>query len=249
MKHSMTAFGMKTLALATSLTLTIGLHPAYATLINVDINLADGTPENYAGGSANGPIAGGSIWNSFAIPTDGGANLPNSQTMSSLVDAAGIATTVDVAFGLGWVGTFEDTGPNNLQRDRAYTQFQSFGHFTISGHADGGLYDIALINSDVTNPTEYTIGGTTLTATGSSAGANVNGPLTFSAGQTHVLFSGIEATGGSIAFSAKQASGSSFAVLSGLQIQSVAVPEPSILALLGIGATMLLAARRRNVRD
>ena len=130
-----------------------------AETINLDIQVAGASPTNYTGASANGPITSGMTWNYFNVAT-GGANNSNSQSFLNLVDDGGAATDVDVACGLGWVGTFESGTGNNLQGDRAYTQFQSTGWFTISGLEVGGSYNLALIASpDGSHGTDYTIAG------------------------------------------------------------------------------------------
>ena len=90
--------------------------------------------------------------------------------------------------------------------------------------------------------TDFTIGGTTLTATAvTGAGTNLNGALTFTDGVTHVLFSDVVATGGSITFSTSTAERAF--VLSGLQIEQV--PEPSAVALFGLAGLGLILRRRR----
>ena len=232
---------IKSLALTACIALGASLQPADGAVINVDIQGdftgSSGTGiQNYTGSSANGPIESDNTWNYF--------------NPVGVPDAGDSITVSGVTFTLGgtWTGSYADpTGLNHLQGDRIFTQFGNTGELTISGLIDGGKYNIALISAGGT--TDYTIGATTLMATAASAGSNLNGALSFTPGGTHVLFNEIEATGGSITIGARQAGGSSFGVLAGLQVQSVAVPEPSLLALLGIGATILLAARRRNVRD
>lgn len=221
-----------------------------ANLINVDINLADGSPANYTGASANGSIASaGTDWNYLDVSVGGAANVPNGQSLSNLEDDSGVATTVGVAFGTGWSGTYENTGvgPSFLQEDRAYTSSQSVGTFTINGLDVGGSYNLALIAAPDGNglfSTDFTIAGVgTETATGGNAGTNTNGALTFTEGATHVLFNVI-ANDGSITFTTKQAELSQFGVLSGLQIQ--AIPEPSrATLLLGLAAIALVIRRRR----
>ena len=185
-----------------------------AQVINVDFGL---TP--YTGASANGPIVSGTNWNHISIANDFVPVL-NGMSWNNLLDDSGTLTAVSVAFGTGWAGFFNNSGPNNLQRDRAFTSGGNTGTFTISGLNPGGTYNLALM-VDEASSTDFTIGGTTLTATAGSAGAG-NGPLTFPAGQRHVLFSGISASvGGDITFSATQAAGSSNGSLPGLQIEDV----------------------------
>jgi len=189
-----------------------------AQVINVDIhgNSYGGTVQNYTGGSANGPIASGTTWNHFNL----GAASPNGQTLLNLVDDSGAATTVDVAFGTGWAGSYGDAAPNHLQGDKALISGGGTGTFTISGLTPGGSYNIALITDGASFASDYTIGGTTLTTTGGSAGTNVNGPLTFTDGVTHVLFSNITAVGGVITVTVTAAP--TWGILTGLQIEAQA---------------------------
>ena len=214
-----------------------------AAVVNVDFGE---TP--YTGASANGPIASGSVWNQFSISNDF-AGAVNGQSMNNLLDDSGTPTTVGIAFGTGWAGFFNAAGPNNLQRDRAFTSGGGTGTFTISGLTPGGTYNLALMVDSADNgsiATDYTIGTTTMMAFGGSAGTDANGALTFTDGQTHALFSGISASaGGEITFSATQAAGSSFASFPGLQIEDSIIPEPSSAALLGLGGLALIRRRRK----
>ena len=217
-----------------------------ADVINIDFNTNIGVPTlaPYAGASANGPIASASVWNQFTLSSP-----PNGQSMNNLLDDSGTPTTVAVAFGTGWTGSYDNTGPNNLQRDRAYTSGGGTGTFTVSGLNPGGTYNLALFvddNSSGSIATDFTIGATTMMAFGGSAGTNVDGPLTFTAGETHALFSGISASvDGDITISTTQAAGSTFGSFPGLQIEGSFIPEPSSAALLGLGGLALILRRRK----
>jgi hypothetical protein len=150
----------------------------------------------------------------------------------NLNDDSGAATTVDVTFGTGWLGSYADGAPNNLQGDRVFTSGGVTGDITISGLTPGGTYNIALIagfNGAGSFSSDFTIGGTTLTAADTvGAGANANGPLTFTAGVTHVLFSNIVADGsGNITFTMINTPGASNGVLAGLQVETVP-PTPAV---------------------
>ena len=222
-----------------------------AAVVNVDIqgtgsgNVGTGIA-NYTGASANGPIASSTTWNHFTV----GGNPPNGDSMLNLNDDSGAATTVDVTFGTGWLGSFADGAPNNLQGDRTFIATDVSGDITIGGLNPGGTYNLALItgfNVAGSFSTDFTIGGTTLTANDTvGAGTNANGALTFTSGGTHALFSNIIADGsGDITFSTTNTAGASNGVLSGLQIEAVAVPEPSTTALLGLGGLALILRRRK----
>jgi hypothetical protein len=212
---------------------------AQAAVINVDIqgNNSGGSVANYTGESANGPIASDNNWNYFN--TVGVPDAGDSMTVSG----------VTFAFGDGWLSSFADGAPNNLQGDRVFTANGVTGTFTISGLDTNMNYNLALIGASQTTggfATDFTIGGTTKTATGEhETGTNANGALTFVEGSSHVLFSGISGSTGSITFTMTDSVDGTNGVLSGLQLEGVAVPEPSTTALLGLGGLALILRRRR----
>ncbi|MBT7065804.1 MAG: Ig-like domain-containing protein [Verrucomicrobia bacterium] len=194
-----------------------------AQVINVDIqgtqygNVAPGIAD-YTGASANGPIVSGTTWNYFNV----GGTVPNGQSLLNLNDDSGATTTVDVAFGTGWLGSFADGAPNNLQGDRTFINTGVTGTFTISGLDISKDYNLALITGVSSGfGTDFTAGGTTKTATAvAGAGANANGPLlTFTNGVSHVLFSGLDGSTGSITFSVTDSAVGVNGVLAGLQIE------------------------------
>ncbi len=207
------------------LAISLSLKASLAAVVNVDFGL---TP--YTGASANGPLVSGTTWNTFALPTT--TSLPSGTTLNLLLDDNGTRTNVHARFGSGWAGAFNDTGPNNLQRDRAYT-VGGTGAFTIGGLNPGGAYNLALITApDGTGvvSTNFTIGTTTLNAYGGSAGSNVNGPLNFTAGTTHALFNNVIASSsGDITFSTTKAALSTFGVLAGLQIEGSFPGAPPVI--------------------
>ena len=198
-----------------------------AAVINIDFNTdIAGAPTlaPYAGASANGPIASGSVWNQFTLSSP-----PDGQSMNNLLDDSGTETAVAVAFGTGWAGSYNNGVPNNLQADRAYTSGGGTGTFTVSGLTPGGTYNLALFvddNDTGSIATDFTIGATTMMAFGGSAGTDVDGPLTFTAGETHALFSGISASvDGDITISTTQAAGATFGSFPGLQIEGSFGPD------------------------
>lgn len=237
MKIPLLILGLTTIAALVSLPLQ-----AAAIIINVDFQVTGGT--TFVGEGAIRPAGSGTTWNAFDIST-GGLNPPNGESMLNLLDEYGAATTVAVEFGTGWTGTFNATGTTNpLQWDRAYTAGADLGTFTISGLAAGGgtTYNVALIASgDI--ETEFTLGGTTLTATGGSANSG------FVDGVSHVYFSDLTATGGEITFTTRASGGTGNGALAGIQIQAItqAIPEPSSTALLGLGGLALVLRRKRSI--
>jgi hypothetical protein len=212
-----------------------------AAVVNVDIqgtqfgNVAPGIAD-YTGGLANGPIASDNTWNYFNV----GTTVPNGQSLS----AGGLTFT----FGTGWQGSFADGAPNNLQGDRVFAPTGVAATMTISGLDITKSYNIALIGASLASvgfETDFTIGGTTKTATAAPISGTGNGALTFVEGDSHVLFSGISGGTGSITFSVTDSvdPNSANGVLSGLQIEEV--PEPSTTALLGLGGLALIFRRRK----
>lgn len=210
-----------------------------AAVNNVDIqgnNSGDTAVANYTGANANGPIASDNTWNYFT--TSGVPDAGDSLTVSG----------VTFTFGTGWTSSYSIAGnPNNLQSDRAFTTGSAT--FTISGLDTTKDYNLALIagpaNAGGFFESDFTIGGDTKIATAvTDAGSNDNGALTFTDGVTHVLFSGLDGSSGSITFTTSYSGpDGGAAVLSGLQLQ--AVPEPSAVALLGLCGLSLLLRRRR----
>lgn len=223
-----------TMSLATAFLTAISASEA--AVINVDIqgNNSEGSTAvaNYTGASANGPIASDNTWNYFntvGVP-DAGDSLT----------ASGVTFT----FGTGWTSSYSLAGdPNNLQSDRAFTTGSAT--FTISGLDTTKDYNLALIGAPTGFNTDFTIAGDTKTASAATdAGPDDNGALTFTEGVTHVVFSGLDGSTGSITFTTANG-GSGAGVLAGLQLQAVAVPEPSTVALLVLGSLGLLLHRRR----
>jgi hypothetical protein len=194
------------------------LTPPSSSFGVVSVDLGGGS--NYVGTAANGPIvSAGTTWNYFIGD--------NGKSQWHLTNDTGVATTLVVTFGgSGW-GFFADNVPNNLQGSRGYT---SGGPVTnqISGLKPGGVYNLALITMGYS--TDFTVGATTINASASaSAGSNANGPLTFTAGVTHVLFTNVVAgVNGSITFTTAKAAGSSFGTLAGFQIAPVP-PQGTVL--------------------
>ena len=210
-----------------------------AAVVNVDIQGTQfgGSVTAYTGASANGPIASDNTWNYFNVGTTNGQSL----------SAGGLTFT----FGTGWQGSFAAGAPNNLQGDRVFAPTGVAATMTISGLDITKNYNLALIsgsNDAGGFGTDFTIiGEGTKTATAASISGTGNGALTFVEGDSHVLFSGISGSTGSITFSVTDSVDpiSANGVLSGLQLESVAVPEPSTTALLGLGGLALILRRRK----
>ena len=230
---------MKRTSLSLATAFLAATSASEATVISLDIqgnNSGDTAVANYTGANANGPIASDNTWNYFT--TSGVPDAGDSLTVSG----------VTFTFGTGWTSSYSIAGnPNNLQSDRAFTTGSAT--FTISGLDNTKDYNLALIagpaNAGGFFESDFTIGGDTKIATAvTDAGSNDDGALTFTDGVTHVVFSGLDGSSGSITFTTSYSGpNGGAAVLSGLQLQ--AVPEPSAVALLGLGSLGLLLRRRR----
>ena len=204
-----------------------------AAVINVDIQGNNSTGStavaNYTGASANGPIASDNTWNYFN--TVGVPDAGDSLSVSG----------VTITFGDGWTSSYSLAGdPNNLQGDRAFTTGSA--SIMISGLDTTKDYNLALIagpaNASGFFASDFTIGGDTKTATATTdAGPDDNGALTFTEGVTHVLFSGLDASSGSITFTTSYSGpDGGAAILAGLQLEAVAVPEPATGARFSVSA-------------
>ena len=222
---------------------------ASAALVSVTTDAVTGgnaatetTNRNTNAGNLAGPAgdAPGSTW-----------NIISGYSANDLTDSTGAPTTIDYtttyserrAIGLG-AGQFE----------LARIYMQDFGrsgtnNLTISGLANGGLYDVWLVSvSNSGSGVEFYQGdvvtaNTTSSASSQNISSSPRNVTTFVAGQNFVQFENVEADGGGeISFDLVATDGFRFG-LNGFQIE--AVPEPSSLALLGLGG-LLIARRRRN---
>ena len=230
---------------------------ANAALVSVTTDAVTGgnaaaiTTERIANaGNLTGPAGdtAGSTW-----------NIISGYSGSSLLDSAGITT------GIGYTTSFTerrgisvDSAGGDLEIARTY--MQDFGKggtntITINGLDIGGTYDLWLVS--VANSgagTEYYRGDyiTSNVTSSPSTQSIVSSPrniTTFVAGQNFVLFDDIVADiNGMIIITAAaanltEAPGDEYRFgLNGFQIEQV--PEPSSLALLGLGGLMMLRRRR-----
>jgi hypothetical protein len=138
-----------------------------------------------------------------------------------------------------------DAAPNNagfapaLLNDVAYGLGGSTLDFTIGGLTDGGNYNLFFYTENggyASGAGTYTIGLTSHTA--SNTAASQTG---FVLGDNYVEFTNVTANGsGNI-------SGTDTGYLDGLQVVSapIGAPEPTSMALIGLGALALLVTRRR----
>lgn len=223
----------------------------------VNVNVASGN-----GGNANQTLNGTAyVAGSAVIPYTGTAwNDVGATLGGALVDSDGIASTVTITRtsdgGNGGAGfTFSQTdgilvGAADILDNYLAAHNGTFGGtlngpltFDISGLDDAALHDIHIVSvgDTIGQGGSFTIGGSTL----NTSGASPDGPL--GAGDNFVSFTGLSSTGGTISLSMAAGPGNaSFAALSGIQIQSQAVPEPSSMALLMLAGVVGVARRRRK---
>lgn len=229
---------------AMSLVVACVASTASATLINIDINgKGSAAPVTYSGAAAIGTT--GDTWNGYLVDSSLGTRVVSPAQSGFLQDSAGAATTVKFQ-----IGAVCSDGPvgiagNALANDLCYVRSPNVTNdlapptsttFTLQGLQANGLYDIYLYAAaPVVNYTSsFTVGATTKTTAHSAFGG------TWVEDTNFVKFSSVAAgADGSLqGIFAGDANGTSYAVWSGVQIQSV--PEPSTLVMLVVGLLGLL---------
>ena len=236
----------------TKLTLALALAAApfaNAALINVNFNGFTGAADaGQVESSLEGPGGGlGTSWNQFADEDSAG----------TLVTSTGAATTIEFTSNFS-ESRYNGDGPSLTMLRAALTDFGrgATRNLTITGLELGGIYDIWLVGyRDSTAARERIVGNwATTNATTSSTDQLIdnrvgNNGATFVDGYNYVLFENVVADGaGQIVFDGKGAT-----ILDGFDddyrhglngFQINAIPEPSSLALLGLGGLMVLRRRR-----
>lgn len=211
--------------------------------INIDFDTAapggagDGAPANNYGAAAG--VAGQGCWNLF----DG---IVQTQILNAGTGAACTPTPVTVTRSSALGGNFafnnaNTTGNQELLLDDGQDLSAVTGPLTITFTGlVNGLYDVYTyaVAPDFTgtDTTAVTVNGITLNSTGPIPAGNV-----FIAGQTHTLHANVAVVAGTLTISANEVA-PSFGTINGVQL--VLIPEPSSLALLGLGAFGLIRRRR-----
>ena len=230
--------GLLTLAVA-SLSYT-----ASAATVNIDFNSTqNGGGITYSGLAAAPDTAGaGALWNGFSNNTFG--NIPNLGG-TNLLDSTGAVTTVGITVGTHG-GGYSGSG-NALLNDYLYLEgAATSSSFTLSGLSASDSYNVYIYSTgDVSGQGgAFSFGATTLTTS-----ANPRDGTNFILGNNYVVFSGVTPDGtGSATFNwvFNGVSANSSTALNGIQIVSVAVPEPSAASLLIGSLGMGLLVRRRR---
>lgn len=211
--------------------------------INIDFDTAavggagDGAPANNYGAAAG--LAGQGCWNLF----DG---IVQTQILNAGTGIGCAATPVTVTRSSAAGGNFAFNNANTLgDQQLLLDDGQDLSAvpapltITFTGLVNG-IYDVYTyaVAPDFTgtDTTAVTVNGVTLNSTGPIPAGNV-----FVSGQTHTLHANVAVVGGTLTISANEVA-PSFGTINGVQL--VLIPEPSSLALLGLGALGLIRRRR-----
>lgn len=205
-----------------------------AATINVDFNKAGGTAGTYVGlGAYTGDT--GTYWNALTVS----GSVP--VTTGKLTASDGVTTT-PVTFTLGAADP-DDTSPGSpcplataLMSDYAASS-GSFS-FAINGLIPGESYQLYLYSQNTWGGcnTQFTVGTATANA------ANGSHLTSFTPGENYATLSSLTAdNAGTLSGSVANIEGA--AIFNGVQIVGP-VPEPGMLALLGLSGLCLLRRRR-----
>ncbi|MFK7911566.1 MAG: PEP-CTERM sorting domain-containing protein [Akkermansiaceae bacterium] len=192
-------------------------------------------------------------------------NLATDFTVTNMLDSTGAATGINFTTTHSERRGKSSLSSGELEIARSYMQFFGKGDdvtVTFSGFAPGSTHDIWLVSLAPGDGTEGARGTWSTTNTTTSASSqildgSVRNATTFVAGQNFTYFQNVQATaGGEIVFFGDAYDGDNGISepnatqdnehrlqLNGFQI--VAIPEPSSIALLGLGGLALILRRRR----
>ena len=214
---------------------------AQAQIINVDFGTSFAAP--YDG---TGVIGTGTTWNFVSGGSDqfdGGFTTTN----LALVDNNGVGTSALLTgtsdfFGNQAIGGGSSTPQALVQNFGGSNGSPGILQYQVNGLANG-LYTVAVYNGNIS--TGFTINGV---SAGSTTSFSEFGPNTFSLGGNYVQLTDISVTDGSLTIigTGLDSTQGFQADISGFQIESQAVPEPSTYALMLAGLIALLFFNRRR---
>lgn len=240
--------------LAVPMLLGVTASLASATLISVDLVYSDlngGPSSPYSGdtigtGTLNINVAGevytGQVgpWNALDTGSNNGNN--TSASLGSLVDGTGNLTTVSITMGTAttsgsgmWRNGYVGTVGGNLREEQAYIYYPGI---TATNYYDWEL-------AGLTANAHYRL---TLFGDGGASYTNIANSM---AGvlDSEGDWNWVDITASPTGFITGQfatSGNNDIHLLYGLQLETIAVPEPSSIALLGLTSLGLIRRRRRN---
>lgn len=228
-----------------------------ATVVNVDLSRNTNSPLSglpsvsaLYSGVGIAPDAG-TFWNDYSVymPSTGGTggadSIVNPYTVNNLTASDGSTiTSIGLSLSSGWYRAFNaGSADNDLQQEWVYATGGATGVATLTGLTANGEYNLYMFASG-NKSTTYTIGDTSLTATGAGFLKTIGDP-TVGEGIQYVTFNSVFADeNGDLSFNVTSSSGAD-GVLAGLQIEAVPEPSASIILIGSLAGLGLILRRQR----